>query len=79
MPRHAITWLLLLAPLATDTHLTFLPLLCRLGCVSRCLCRYKTCKESYTLRHGSQLLVITVGTNDGIRLDLDTMYQQPVR
>lgn len=37
---------------------------------------YKTCKESHTLRHGMQLLVLTVGTSDGVRLNLDTMQQQ---
>jgi WD40 repeat protein len=40
---------------------------------------YKTCKESYTLRHGNKLLLLTVGTNQGLKLDLDTMQQQPFK
>ena len=39
---------------------------------------YKSCKEAYTLRHGMKILVITVGNNEGVTMDLDSMQQQPV-
>jgi len=40
---------------------------------------YKSCKETYTLKGGSRIIVITVGGNEGVVLDLETMMQTPVR
>jgi hypothetical protein len=39
---------------------------------------YRTCKETFTLRHELKILVLTVNTNAGFILDLETMIHTPV-
>jgi hypothetical protein len=39
---------------------------------------YKTCKETFTLRHEMKLLVMTLNQDDCLILDLETMMHTPV-
>lgn len=40
---------------------------------------YRTCKESFTLRHDRKILVLTANANTGIMLDMEMMTQITVR